>query len=66
MILDLIAHFSKDCLKKPNPKRGWGIFGLFHLCYLIIILKRVIGDHFFQEEKPTGIESVIPYNEALP
>ena len=34
--------------------------------FYLIILKRVLGEHFSQEEKKTGTKSVIPHREALP
>ena len=51
---------------KTHAKERIGNILIFHLCYLIIILKGVLREHFSQEEKPTGTEPVILDREALP
>ena len=65
MILDLTAPFPKSLSIKNQANLTVGDLLIIPSFYLII-LKRVLREHFSQEEKKTDTEHVIPDREALP
>ena len=51
--------------KDSSQREALGSFWITPSFYMII-LKRVLGEHFFQDEMKTDTKRVIPDREALP